>query len=239
MLPRERTCKLVDKWRGHRANGTDSNKGGHWYKSLAKLLQCPFEEFGNNDISIITFNYDRSLEHYLCTTLAKLYGKTEAECAEKLKEINIVHIYGQLGFLPWQGPKDPNFFKIKYEAYGPIDDREKRITIQYAMKYIKIMSETIEKDDPDIERAKKLINEAEKTYILGFGFHPRNIEIIGMDKLPKDKMIRGTCMGLSMQHKLDLGKLGPTCLGWDKDNNNPRGLCEMDVYDFLHNTAIE
>ena len=64
---------------------------------LAGKLDSTFEEFGNNKLSIVTFNYDRSLEHYLLNSLMTLHGKTRDECAQALKKIPIVHVYGQLG----------------------------------------------------------------------------------------------------------------------------------------------
>ena len=37
-------------------------RGGNWYAYLVGKLDLTFEEFGNNKLSIVTFNYDRSLE---------------------------------------------------------------------------------------------------------------------------------------------------------------------------------
>ena len=40
----------------------------HWYETLWSYLKAPsWSTFKKNKISIITFNYDRSLEHYLVT----------------------------------------------------------------------------------------------------------------------------------------------------------------------------
>ena len=38
------------------------NRGGDWYQYLSVKLNASFEDFGSNKLSIITFNYDRSLE---------------------------------------------------------------------------------------------------------------------------------------------------------------------------------
>ena len=37
----------------------------HWYALLANQLEIGTDRFGENKLSIVTFNYDRSLEHYL------------------------------------------------------------------------------------------------------------------------------------------------------------------------------
>lgn len=75
---------------------------GDWYQYFCDKLNTSFEEFDQNKISIITFNYDRSLEHSLFTALKNSYAKNDRDCASKLKNIPIVHVYGQLGYLPWQ-----------------------------------------------------------------------------------------------------------------------------------------
>ena len=76
-------------------------KVGDWYQYFYNLLNASFEHFGNNKISIITFNYDRSLDHYLFTALHNSYGKTEEECVSVMENIPIIHVHGQLGMLPW------------------------------------------------------------------------------------------------------------------------------------------
>lgn len=75
----------------------DPSRGGNWYEYLSVKLNSSFEEFGQNKLSIVTFNYDRSLEHYLLNSLMNLYGKGRDECANVLGQIPIVHVYGQLG----------------------------------------------------------------------------------------------------------------------------------------------
>jgi len=58
---------------------------GDWYQYFCDKLNTSFEEFDQNKISIITFNYDRSLEHSLFTALKNSYGKNDRDCALKLK----------------------------------------------------------------------------------------------------------------------------------------------------------
>ncbi len=77
-------------------------KNVHWYKYFFNQLDTTFEEFADNKFSILTFNYDRSFEYYMHRVMQKRYGKSSEECAQKLGQIPIVHLYGQLGMLPWQ-----------------------------------------------------------------------------------------------------------------------------------------
>lgn len=238
LLPRECESELKSKWRELRLKDEKSKLGGHWYKYLSNLLQAntSFEEFNENKLSIITFNYDRSLEHYLFTTLqASFHKKRPEECAEKLNSIKIVHIYGQLGYLPWQTNDGGDIpFASGPQAY----DRESILRIRRAIQSIKTMSEDFEKNDSHIKLARQLLTEAVRIYFLGFGYHPVNLEILGIDSLGKDLNIKGTSLGLSFQRKVDLGKLGISAFKWDGKRMNPRWLYDEDVYEFLYQHTI-
>jgi hypothetical protein len=75
--------------------------GNSWYEYLFNQLDVQFDDFQQNQLSVLTFNYDRSLEHFLFTALNNASGKSESECAEKLKSIPIIHLHGDLGALPY------------------------------------------------------------------------------------------------------------------------------------------
>jgi hypothetical protein len=73
-----------------------------WYQYLFGALNCKQSEFADNALSVVTFNYDRSLECYLHACLANTYGLSEERAAELLEHIPIIHVHGSLGGLPWQ-----------------------------------------------------------------------------------------------------------------------------------------
>ena len=52
------------------------------------------------NLTIITFNYDRSLEHFLFNAIKSLYGKDDVETSAILSNLTIHHVHGQLGYLP-------------------------------------------------------------------------------------------------------------------------------------------
>jgi len=139
-----------------------------WYQYLFDLMNAPFDKFGSNKVSFITFNYDRSLEHFFITALKNKYGKSEEECAEKLKSIPIIHVYGLLDYLPWEKP-DGREYNNKYS--GNFDIMRK------TGNKIKIIHEKgdIERD-PEFNRAHSLIEDAKKIYFLGFGYDSTNIK---------------------------------------------------------------
>lgn len=142
---------------------------GSWYSTLLNKIQPNFDDFEKNKISFITFNYDRSLEHFLMTALKNRFKKTETEVAEKLKKIPIVHLYGKLANLTWENNGVDNFKR----DYNP------EITphlLRKSSKSLKIIYDKVEITDPDFKQARDLIKAASRIYFLGFGFHKDNLE---------------------------------------------------------------
>jgi hypothetical protein len=81
-------------------SGLRSQAEGDWYRLLFERLNSPFENFQNNKLSIITFNYDRSFEQNLFEIFKYTHtAKSEEECKEKLNQLDILHVYGSLGRL--------------------------------------------------------------------------------------------------------------------------------------------
>ena len=184
LMPFENETKLYQPDRNLR--------GGNWYKYLAGKLDSSFEEFGYNKLSIITFNYDRSLEHYLLNALISLHGRTRDACASALAKIPIVHVYGQLGAQPY--PKEGS------HQYRP-DQIEQFIYVKTAADGIKLYHEEA---DAAAARAGEVLRPAKRVCFLGFGYHSFNLARLKIES-PFDlsTTIIGTARGLigmELQH---------------------------------------
>ena len=79
------------------------NKGCYQY--LFNKINTRLSEFDRNQISFVTFNYDRSLEHFLFISFINAHRLSDKECASLTNNIPIVHVHGMLGKLPWQDDK--------------------------------------------------------------------------------------------------------------------------------------
>jgi hypothetical protein len=53
-------------------------------------------------LTIVNFNYDRCIEHFLFNAMQAWSHKDEREVAELMKGLRIYHPYGSVGDLPWQ-----------------------------------------------------------------------------------------------------------------------------------------
>jgi hypothetical protein len=143
--------------------------GNSWYKTLVEKLKISFNDFEKNKISFITFNYDRSLEHFLMTALQNHFNKTEVEVAEKLKKIPIVHLYGKLGMLPWESVK-PDEYTRKYGS------KILPHLLRRSSKSLKIIYDKFELENAEFKQARQLLSSARCIYFLGFGYHKDNLE---------------------------------------------------------------
>ena len=164
----------------------------HWMRYLLHQIRGQdFEEFWENKISFVTFNYDRSLEYFLHRALTDSYDKPPDYIWERMqKEIPIVHVHGRLGHFPWEGSGGRD--------YTP------QVTVEglhLCIKDIKIMHEGAEVATPEFDRAKKLLAEARRVRFLGVGFNNLNMQRLGVMSLG-DGLAEATCVGLSArEHK--------------------------------------
>ncbi|KPK77106.1 MAG: hypothetical protein AMJ89_03050 [candidate division Zixibacteria bacterium SM23_73] len=160
-----------------------------WYEYLFGKLNAPFDSFDENKLSIITFNYDRSIEHYIFTAMISKYGKSGEECKRKLDNIPIIHVHGRLGALPWQNEAG--------RAYLPRPGATpEEISINIVSKQIVVISEDVD-TSPEFDHAFKLMKDAERIYFLGFGYHEMNLRRLKIDKLDNKELI-GTSYGLGL-----------------------------------------
>lgn len=136
----------------------------HWYQYLFHgLAKDDWESVDFSNLAIVTFNYDRSLEEYLLQSLMASYDKTRQEACSKLKELEIVHVYGALGGAePWA---------TGYLNYGEGPSEARCLS---AAKSIQVIPEGRD-DGPSVGRARAILWNADAIAFLGFGFDALNL----------------------------------------------------------------
>jgi len=144
-----------------------SHKSGWYHYLFNRMLAPSVSQFLDNRLTIITFNYDRSLEVYLHNVIKYHYNISEEESLNILRRINIIHPHGVLGEYP----------QIPYRNVWEMgfDSPEGVALFKQITNSIKIIHEMVEKSDNfcshEFEISNKALQEAEKIYFLGFGFH--------------------------------------------------------------------
>ncbi len=146
-----------------------------WYEFLFSLM-IEGGRFEDNPLSVITFNYDRSLEAFFLLALCNLRGH-EPSAAEKIvAKIPVIHIYGSLGGRTWS--PDP----ASDRGYSPELRAE---WVREAAGRIRIMHEVKEEE---MGRVVIMISKAEEVIFLGFGFHAENIKQLYLDRLTENPL---------------------------------------------------
>ena len=185
----------------------DVNEQEKWYKHLFERMNTEFENFHNNKLAIITFNYDRSLEQFLYTCLENSFDKSVKECAQKVSAFKIIHLHGVLGYLPFQAddfePTAPNV-----RPYGETRNQER---IKSSADMIKIIHEDFSKD-PVFDLAYKLLWRAERVFFLGFGYHETNMNRLRMKELIEDRGSHVFCCSFGLP-KTTIDRIKVSCHG--------------------------
>ena len=162
-------------------------------------------------VRVVTFNYDRTLEHFLYYSIQNYYGSSPERAAEIVSHLSVLHPYGQVGTLPWQnrGTSVPFGGDISSSAL-----------IQVA-ENLRTFTEGTSESDSQIEQIRKAVFDAETLVFLGFAFHELNLQLLfgSPREIPvrHSKQIFGTAMGLSESNKkvldaelANLGRLDST-----------------------------
>ncbi|NOG83805.1 MAG: hypothetical protein HND49_08370 [Planctomycetes bacterium] len=188
-----------------------------WYGDVVNELKPSSVDSFDNNVSFLTFNYDRSFEHYLFLSIKNSYEeiKDVKQCAEIVSSIPIIHLHGQIGKLPWQSNDgsgrqySESFEEIKYirktlsrnvEYLGSTLAKARHYIVNIS-KQIKIIHEKELDSDDEFQKAKILLNNAENIYFLGFGYHDVNLKRLNISQIspisPKIKRnIDGTSYGI-------------------------------------------
>lgn len=170
-----------------------------WYWKFGRLVfdgskQTNLERLFEN-VTVITFNYDRCIEQFLPNAIEKRFLVTEAASKEIANTLTIFHPYGKVGGLPWQREKT----SIEFGAEVQTD-----ALLEIAAE-IRVYTENV-KDQDNLEKMHTALAEAERVVFLGFGFNRQNLDLLRHKKQPGTKAILGTAFGISEE---DINSLSP------------------------------
>ncbi len=163
-----------------------------WYNMTEGTTSV--EDFKKNQVSFVTFNYDRSLEYFFVKHIRNFYDKTFEEALEIAKSIDIVHVYGHLG--EYDSLRTENEHYIQYELYEDLLERlEKQIDHIYNWSS-EIRVITSKRDEKEFENAYKLLSKAENVYVLGFGFDKLNLKRLRLRDIAENVEVYSTGIGM-------------------------------------------
>jgi hypothetical protein len=121
-------------------------------------------------LKIINFNYDRTLEHFLFSTLVVQFRLREEEAQRAISKLKIIRPYGVVGPLPWQIANTSEAVPFGADLEN---DHERLFGLANNIYTFTEQASGLVKSS--IEAA---INEAAVIVVLGFGFHQQNMRIL-------------------------------------------------------------
>ena len=146
----------------------------HWYQYLWNQLTVGIKpsnlnEFSKQRLTIVTFNYDFSLECYLLTAMENTYSLDHNKAREHLKGIKIIHLYGNLS----GNPMDVLFSTAPFDY----DKLESWPAYDLDRKSLRVIDELRDEQlGAPFEEAFNSFVAAEAICFLGFGFDKVNLE---------------------------------------------------------------
>lgn len=159
-----------------------------WHRMTNTFVEKDdYKQFAENEINFITFNYDRSLEHFLFESLKNaFYGIGTAGSEKELSKQKFIHVYGKLAPLEWQDSP----VNIRY------GEEPNQIVPGNFIENLQIIQEA--KGNPELEEARLLIQKAKRIFFLGFGYGEENLNLLSIPELLSDHQeIYGTALGFT------------------------------------------
>ena len=176
-----------------------------WYKLLFNRMissfnkPSDFDKFSENKVAFITFNYDRSLDHFIYESFDNsfLQNRHDIESAHlettsinsnKYIPFRFIHVYGQVDKIKWYGGSN---YKEKFTFQE----------IEKLSENIRVIGERAN----NIDEIKKIITESKRIFFLGFGYAKENTDSIRiLDIINKDWEIYGTAKGMTAKEIEDV-----------------------------------
>lgn len=144
-------------------------------------------------VSLIIFNYDRCIEHFLYCALQTHYGIGGKKAAELVACFDILHPYGVVGALPWE--KRGHDATVEYGG-----EPKSGVHLLGLAKGIKTFTEASSIDEGMLDAIRAAMSSGGRFIFLGFGFHELNMKLLEVffhEFLLDEILIFATCCGIS------------------------------------------
>jgi hypothetical protein len=186
-----------------------------WYAGLFELLDFATLQRDFPNVSVVTLNYDRSLEHFLSRNIDyNCRDEIVVRCHERRQRLEIVHAHGSIGAYP----------EVEYG-----DASRTQQSLRRAAEGIKIISDRLD-ESPDFRAAQNLIAGAKHVIFLGFGYNDRTLLALLSGSDREQMRFYGTAMQLDDKAKRDVMEFF--------HGNIILGEAKQDCFNFLRETLL-
>jgi hypothetical protein len=163
--------------------------GNTWYPRFYQLLSQGVTKETLSSIfkyvTVITFNYDRCVEHFLCHALSTNYHISVGDARLLVQTLPIHHVYGSVGKYFGSGNEIVDFGSAGLPNVDAIT------------KNVRTYCERVD-DDVSIQALKGAMLEADVLVFLGNAFHKSNMKLLEPELLvTSSKTVYATREGIS------------------------------------------
>ena len=185
----------------------------HWYTQLFHKITDEVKDKNSlsllrkNQISIITFNYDRSLEYRLRTLFESLLEIESRDIIFNFVDsIKIIHVHGMIAEL----------FDSQNGKYFRYGDTYTLRDIERLSKNINVMYSS--RSNGKSDEISELLSKAEQVFFLGFAYHASNMDYLKfprkwVNNLSRPANFYGTSMGVPIRKKEGLSEKLTAAIG--------------------------
>lgn len=161
-----------------------------------------------DDLTIISFNYDRSLEHFLPYAFVMAFGMALPEAQRLIAaKLKVLRPYGSIGRLPWQTGDAP---ECEWATELPWN-------IHSLATQIKTLSER-QNDRQLVMALQNAVASAKRLVLLGFGFQPQNIDLLFDRGLSHQPEVLMTLYGMAPTNRNAVTKTIKRKTGLERDD---------------------
>jgi len=194
ILDSERRSWMAANPENNNINLNELNRSwyGHFFKYLfLDVTKSSLEDLFDN-IAIISFNYDRTVEHALPHAISTYYDIPLSDAQQLSRKLYIFHPYGTVGDLPFRAERNKHI-----SDFGKIGGAEALLRCAHG---IRTFTQQIE-DDESLQILRSHIQDSNKIVFLGFAFHELNLRLLKTAMKPKFRSILATTRGISDDDK--------------------------------------
>jgi hypothetical protein len=155
------------------------------------------------NVTIINFNYDRTVEHYLLSALQQKAALTSDKARTVVENLKIIRPYGSLGPLKLEQ-------QAKGTAFGG-DEWEPNNDLFAIASNIRTYTEQV--DDGIQEAIHSAISSAKVVVFMGFGFHQQNMKLLTTANSSID-FVFATADGIDNHNHIALMRRIGSCLAF-------------------------
>ncbi len=200
----------------------------HWYEVFANMLDVGERRYLRNRVTVITYNYDRSLEQYFASVMLNRLPARGSAVWRHYEHIPVLHLHGQLGEFGSEISASR-----KSIPYGSDADAE---SVQIAAREIRV----IHKAKPTTKAfiaAREALREAERIYFLGFGYNPTNVGRLQVFNKSWSAANRAKCTALGTSLGMSTREWEHTCRNVFNGNMQFRPRYRQGVTAFLRDVV--